>query len=312
MPCQRRFGFSPRQGVARQPDCPAGGRVSSGRPRSVSAGGRGKTADHREVVWCEIAHCSNSVDNSYNAYFSGCSHSTFRDCRMPRLVLLGRPRIELAHDVDDRLWRPRSQLRRWLRDLQRIERCGAGFAMRDVDAVPDRPHLLSTVREITVRFPRGVSFQLAVGGGTASWKLTPLISRTVLTTCSARMTPQSTWSRAVTGPRRSRPSSWPASAPTNNLFSGNKVDWQSPLSWGRNLDLPLPKVQTFEDLQTRTGLADGRAESRQVRPLAGWLPSPGASRRRNCACRLRSKTGEGVGASVSVRQPSEKDALSRN
>ncbi|MCU0872406.1 MAG: right-handed parallel beta-helix repeat-containing protein, partial [Pirellulaceae bacterium] len=40
------------------------------------------TADHCEVVGCEIAHCSNSVDNSYNAYFSGCSHSTFRDCRM--------------------------------------------------------------------------------------------------------------------------------------------------------------------------------------------------------------------------------------
>ena len=39
----------------------------------------------------------------------------------------------------------------------------------------------STVREITVRILRGVSFQLAVDRGLASWKLTPLISRTVLT-----------------------------------------------------------------------------------------------------------------------------------
>ena len=37
-------------------------------------------ADHSEVVRCEIAHCSNSVDNSYNAYFSGCSNSAFREC----------------------------------------------------------------------------------------------------------------------------------------------------------------------------------------------------------------------------------------
>ncbi len=37
-------------------------------------------ADNCEVVDCEIAHCSNSVDNSYNAYFSGCSNSAFRRC----------------------------------------------------------------------------------------------------------------------------------------------------------------------------------------------------------------------------------------
>ena len=39
---------------------------------------------------------------------------------------------------------------------------------------------LSTVREITVWILRGVSFQLAVDRGLASWKLTPLISGTVL------------------------------------------------------------------------------------------------------------------------------------
>ena len=38
------------------------------------------SADHCEVVRCEIAHCSNSVDNAYGAYVSGCSWSAFRDC----------------------------------------------------------------------------------------------------------------------------------------------------------------------------------------------------------------------------------------
>ena len=40
------------------------------------------SADHCEVVGCEIAHCSNSVDNAYGAYLSGCSHSAFRNCRV--------------------------------------------------------------------------------------------------------------------------------------------------------------------------------------------------------------------------------------
>jgi hypothetical protein len=43
---------------------------------------------------------------------------------------------------------------------------------------------LSTVRGITVRLHRGVGFQLAVVGGAASWKLTPLIPRTVPTSPS--------------------------------------------------------------------------------------------------------------------------------
>ena len=37
-------------------------------------------ADYCEVVDCEIAHCSNSVDNSYNAYLGGCSFSKFKNC----------------------------------------------------------------------------------------------------------------------------------------------------------------------------------------------------------------------------------------
>lgn len=41
--------------------------------------------------------------------------------------------------------------------------------------------MVSIVRETTVRFHRDVSFQLAVKYTIASWKLTPLFSRTVLT-----------------------------------------------------------------------------------------------------------------------------------
>lgn len=37
-------------------------------------------ADYSDVVGCEIAHASNSVDNVYAAYFSDCSNSAYRDC----------------------------------------------------------------------------------------------------------------------------------------------------------------------------------------------------------------------------------------
>jgi hypothetical protein len=40
--------------------------------------------------------------------------------------------------------------------------------------------MIELLREITVRCFRGVSFQLAAGSGSASWKLTPLVSRTML------------------------------------------------------------------------------------------------------------------------------------
>lgn len=42
-------------------------------------------------------------------------------------------------------------------------------------------NLVTIVREMTVRCLRGVSFQLAVGNGIASWKRTPLASRTMVT-----------------------------------------------------------------------------------------------------------------------------------
>lgn len=37
-------------------------------------------ADNCEAVSCEVAHVSNSVDNAYGAYLSGCSNSAFRNC----------------------------------------------------------------------------------------------------------------------------------------------------------------------------------------------------------------------------------------
>ncbi|HPD16769.1 MAG TPA: right-handed parallel beta-helix repeat-containing protein [Planctomycetota bacterium] len=38
------------------------------------------SADHCVVSKCEVAGVSNSVDNAYGAYLSGCSNSAFRDC----------------------------------------------------------------------------------------------------------------------------------------------------------------------------------------------------------------------------------------
>jgi len=96
-----------------------------------------------------------------------------------------------------------------------IERCGAGFAMRDVDAVPDRPHLANNL------FRSNDAAVYLVAGRDGTEKISTFV---------------------LAGFRSH-----------NNLFSGNKVDWQSPLTWGRNLDLPLPKVQTFKDLQLEQG-----------------------------------------------------------
>jgi len=96
-----------------------------------------------------------------------------------------------------------------------IERCGAGFSMRDVDAVPDRPHLANNL----FRSNDAAVYMVAGRDGTEK------VSTFVLAGFRSH----------------------------NNLFSGNKVDWQSPLTWGRNLDLSLPKVQTFKDLQLEQG-----------------------------------------------------------
>jgi hypothetical protein len=250
------------------------------------------TADHCEVVGCEIAHCSNSVDNSYNAYFSGCSHSAFRNClihdsfywgdhgsnshtlssincgdlgpnfvdgceifngglgvgskgAVRELVVTGCHIYDQVNGISisgerssgpgagktDRghylVWRNRiSDCAKgvWISSGKThedrvwgnlIERCGAGFSMRNVGAVPDKPHLANNI------FRSNDVAVYMVAGRDGTEKISTFV-RSGFTS-------------------------------HNNLFSGNEVDWQSPLTWGRNLDLPLAKVQAFKDFGLERG-----------------------------------------------------------
>jgi len=246
------------------------------------------TADHSEVVGCEIAHCSNSVDNSYNAYFSGCSGSAFRNCLMHdsfywgdhgsnshttsaincgdagcnfvdrceifngglgvgskgairELVVMGCHIYDQVNGIaisgerssgpgagkTDRghylIWHNRvSDCRKgiWIRSGKThqnrvwgnlIERCGTGFSMRNVGAVPDRPHLANNIfraNEVAVYM---------VAGRDGTEKISTFVRSGLR--CH------------------------------NNLLFDNKVDWQSPLTWGRDLNLSLQRVQTFGDFQ---------------------------------------------------------------
>ena len=96
--------------------------------------------------------------------------------------------IRAAHTGENSEWFARSMVTYLfsafpIRKSIRLARSVVGRLSRPTETTGrGRPTLrLSTVREITVRFPRGVSFQLAEDSSTASWKLTPLTSRTVLT-----------------------------------------------------------------------------------------------------------------------------------
>lgn len=250
------------------------------------------TADHCEVVACEIAHCSNSVDNSYNAYFSGCSHSAFRNCRMHdsfywgdhgsnshtmstidcgdrgsnfvagceifngglgvgskgavrELVVTGCRIYDQVNGVaitGERSSGPgagkadRGHYLIWQNHISDcakgvwissgtthedriwgnlIERCGTGFNMRDVGAVPDRSHLANNL------FRSNDAAVYVVAGRDGAEKISTFVRAGFLS--------------------------------HNNLFAGNKVDWQSPLTWGRNLDLTLAQVQTFQSFQLEQG-----------------------------------------------------------
>ena len=255
------------------------------------------TADHSEVVECEIAHCSNSVDNSYNAYFSGCSNSAFRRCTMHdsfywgdhgsnshtvssincgdggpnfvdrceifngglgvgskgavrELVVTGCHIYDQVNGISiagerssgpgagktDRghylVWHNHiSDCRKgvWIGSGKThqdrvwgnlIERCGAGFSMRNVGAVPDRPHLANNIfraNDVAVHM---------VAGRDGTEKISTFVQSGL----------------------RSH----------NNLLFGNKVDWQSPLSWSRNLDLTLADVQRFKDLGLEQGSFSAR------------------------------------------------------
>jgi len=244
------------------------------------------TADHCEVVACEIAHCSNSVDNSYNAYFSGCSHSAFRDCRMHdsfywgdhgsnshtmstincgdrgpnfvdgceifngglgvgskgavrELVVTGcriydqvngivitgerssgpgAGKIDRGHyliwqnrisDCEKGVWISSGTTHEDRIWGNLIERCGAGFSMRNIAAFPDRPHLANNI------FRSNGTAIYMVGQRDGTEQISAFVQAGFLS--------------------------------HNNLFSGNQADWQSPLTWSRSLDLSLAKVQAFND-----------------------------------------------------------------
>jgi len=96
-----------------------------------------------------------------------------------------------------------------------IERCGTGFNMRDVGAVPDRPHLANNV------FRSNDAAVYLVAGRDGTEKISTFVRAGFLS--------------------------------HNNLFAANKADWQSPLTWGRNLDLTLAQVQTFQGCQLEQG-----------------------------------------------------------
>ena len=245
------------------------------------------TADDSEVVGCEIAHCSNSVDNSYNAYFSGCSNSAFRDClihdsfywgdhgsnshtlstincgdhgpnfvdgceifngglgvgskgAVRELVVTGCHIYDQVNGVSitgerssgpgagktDRghylVWRNRiSDCRNglWINAGKThenrvwgnlIEHCGAGVTVRRIKALPDRLDFADNIF-----LSNDVAVYL-VAGRDGSEQISTFVQAGL----------------------RSR----------SNLFFDNAVDWRTPLTWSRNLDLGLPEVQKFKDL----------------------------------------------------------------
>jgi len=243
-------------------------------------------ADNSEVVRCEIAHCSNSVDNSYNAYFSGCSNSAFRECVIHdsfywgdhgsnshvlssincgdkgpnfvdrceifngglgvgtkgaarELVIKGSRIYDVVNgivisgerssgpgagkkdrghyvvygnrisDCSKGIWfgSGDTQNNRVWNNL--IERCGAGVSMRNYKGEPKRSHVANNV---FLECGQGV---YAVGGRKG----------------------QETLGKFVKAGLKSH----------NNLYFKNRIDWRNPLTWGRNLDMPVAKLAARAD-----------------------------------------------------------------
>jgi hypothetical protein len=250
------------------------------------------SADHCEVRDCEIAHCSNSVDNSYNAYLSGCSHSAFRNCLIhdsfywgdhgsnshtlstincgdhgPNFVAgceifnggLGvgtkgavRELVVTGCRIYDQVngittsgersagpgagKRDRGHYLIWqnhITDCDRgvwissgkthenriwgnlFTRCGAAFSMRDIGTVPDRPHVANNV------FLDNAAAVYLLAGRDGTEKISTFVEAGF----------------------RSH----------HNLFFGNRVDWQSPLTWSSSLDLTLAQIHDFQDLGLEAG-----------------------------------------------------------
>lgn len=248
--------------------------------------------DHSEAVDCEISHCSNSVDNSYGAYFSGCSHSAMRNCTIHdsfywgdhgsnshvlstincgddgpnfvdrceifngglgvgtkgaarELVVTGNRIYDVVSGVvisGERSSGPgagKKDRGHYLVYRNRItdcakgvyfssgdthenrvwnnlfERCGNGIYMRNYKGEPDRTHLANNVF-----LDCNLAVQI-VGGRKGAETL-------------AKFTDAGLRSH-------------------NNLYHGNKVDWRNPITWSRNLDLPVSKVQSYKGLGLEKG-----------------------------------------------------------
>jgi hypothetical protein len=310
------------------------------------------TADHSEVVGCEIAHCSNSVDNSYNAYFSGCSNSAFRQClihdsfywgdhgsnshtlstincgdhgpnfvdgceifngglgvgskgAVRELVVTGCYIYDQVNGVSitgerssgpgagktDRghylVWCNRiSNCRNGLRINagtthenrvwgNLIEHCDTGVTVRRIKALPDRLDFANNIF-----LENGVAVYL-VAGRDGSEKISTFVQAGL----------------------RSR----------GNLFFDNTVDWRTPLTWSRNLDLGLSEVQRFKDL----GLEQDSFSAKPDLDLSGYALADCPSLARGVALPLPDYINRpgawhiGLGPSIDpVTQPKPSLALS--
>jgi len=242
--------------------------------------------DHSEVVRCEIAHCSNSVDNSYNAYLSGCSNSAFRECVIHdsfywgdhgsnshvlstincgdkgpnfvdrceifngglgvgtkgaarELVVTGCRIYDVVNGIvisgerssgpgagkKDRghyvvygnrisqcskgVWLGSGNTKNNRVWNNLIERCGAGVSMRNYKGEPKSSHIANNV---FLECGQGV---FVVGGRKG----------------------QETLGKFVKAGMKAH----------NNLYFKNAVDWRNPLTWGRNLDMPVAKLTARAD-----------------------------------------------------------------
>ncbi len=285
-------------------------------------------ADNSFVVNSEIAHCSNSTDNSYNAYISGCSNSGFRDCVIhdsfywgdhgsnshtmstincgdngpnfvdgceifngglgvgtkgavrelvvkncliydevngivvsgPRSSGPGAGKTDRGHyviygnritDCRKGIWISSGKNRNTRIWNNIIEHCGSGLSMRNYRGEPKDVHFANNIL-------RGNAVAAYVMGGRKGGE---------------------TVSKYLAAGLRSH----------NNMFSGNKIDWRNPLTWGSNLDMSpaqaLEKFKLEKDSLTSAPKLDkfrrsldgcpAVAKGREV-PLPSYIDKPSA------------------------------------
>lgn len=250
------------------------------------------TADHCEVVGCEIAHCSNSVDNSYNADFSGCSHSAFRNCRIHDSFYWGDhgsnshtlSTIDCGDDGPNTVdgceifngglgVGSKGAVRELVVMNSRIYDQENGIAITgERSSGPgagktDRGHYLVWRNRIS-DCTRGVWISLGTTHGDRVWG--NLIER-----CATGFNMRNVYAipdrpdlannifRAndvavcLVGERDGdeKISAFVDAGfrARHNLFVDNQTDWRTPLTWSRNLDLSVSQVQTFHALGLEQG-----------------------------------------------------------